>query len=58
MFYDLMRNFFCVILGFAPIWHYRPHKELISVKNIDTMTIDKIHLKCDCIYDSILNGVG
>ena len=56
MFYDVMR-IFCVILGFAPIWHYKPHKENISVKNIDTLTIDKLLLKYDCTHEPILNGV-
>ena len=47
-------NFFHTKLGFSHIYTngtYRSHKTIIF------NTIDMIHLKCDCIDGSIVNGI-
>ena len=60
------QSFFHTLLGFPPYWDYKPNNSnhvLISgvypsdkiVLNLNT--IDKIHLKCDCIDGSIQDGV-
>ena len=60
------QSFFHTLLGFSPYWDYKPNNSshvLIpgvypsdkSILNLNT--IDKIHLKCDCIDGSIQNGV-
>ena len=61
------RSFFYTILGFTqsrsyPLYHIDSHYQLIggsykSDKPINITGIDKIHLKCDCIQGSIINGV-
>ena len=59
-------SFFHTLLGFSPYWDYKPsnsHRVLIPgvypsdkiILNLNT--INKIHLKCDCIDGSIQNGV-
>ena len=62
-----MRNlFFHTLLGFEPYWDYEPtnayHVAIPGVYTSDKIilnlnTIDKIHLKCDCIDGSIQDGV-
>ena len=60
------KSFFNTLLGFDPYWDYKPTNAIhadspgvyISDKiilNLDT--INKIHLKCDCIDGSIQDGV-
>ena len=58
--------FFHTLLGFSPYWDYKPnnsnHILIPGVYPSDKIilnlnTIDKIHLKCDCIDGSIQNGV-
>ena len=61
------RSFFYTILGFTksrsyPLNDIDSHYQLIagsykSNKPINITRIDKIHLKCDCIQDSIVNGI-
>ena len=61
------RSFFYTILGFTqsrsyPLDDIDSHYQLIagsykSDKPINTTGIDKIHLKCDCIRGSIVNGI-
>ena len=60
------RSFFHTLLGFTPYWDYKPtnsHKVAIpGVYTSDKIllnlnTINKIHLKCDCIDGSIQDGV-
>ena len=59
-------SFFHTILGFDPYWDYKPTNAIhayspgvyISEKiNLNLNTINKIHLKCDCIDGSIQDGV-
>ena len=61
------RSFFYTILGFTqsrsyPLNDIDSHYQLIagsykSDKPINITGIDKIHLKCDCIQGSIVNGI-
>ena len=60
------QSFFHTLLGFSPYWDYKPsnsnHVLIPGVYPSDKIilnlnTIDKIHLKCDCIDGSIQNGV-
>ena len=59
-------SFFHTLLGFSPNWDYKPknsnHVLIPGVYPSDKIilnsnTIDKIHLKCDCIDGSIQDGV-
>ena len=60
------KSFIHTILGFTPYWDYNPtnaiHADSPGVYTSDKIilnlyTIDKIHLKCDCIDGSIQDGV-
>ena len=60
------KSFFHTLLGFDPYWDYKPtnaiHADLPGVYTNDKdilnlNTINKIHLKCDCIDGSIQDGV-
>ena len=60
------RSFFHTLLGFELFWDYKPtnsnHNAIPGVYTSDKIllflnTIDKIHLKCDCIGGSIQDGV-
>ena len=61
------RSFFYTILGFThsrsyPLYDIDSHYQLIagsykSDRHINITGIDKIHLKCDCVQGSIVNGV-
>ena len=52
------KSFFHTFLGFNPYWDYKPTNVYTSDKVILNLnTINKIHLKCDCIDGSIQDGV-
>ena len=51
------RSFFHTLLGFTPYWDYKPSGVYTSDKILNLNTINKIHLKCDCIDGSIQDGV-
>ena len=60
------KSFFHKIFGFVPYWDYKPtnasHADAPGVYTSDKIilnlnTINKIHLKCDCIDGSIQDGV-
>ena len=60
------KSFFHTLLGFTPYWDYRPtnaiHADSLGFYTSDKIilnlnTIDKIHLKCDVIDGSIVDGV-
>ena len=60
------RSFVHALLGFEPYWDYKPtnsnHNAIPGVYTSDKFllnlnTIDKIHLKCDCIDGSIQDGL-
>ena len=63
-------SFFHTILGFTPYWDYKPINPTFTTPGAYTSgiytsdkvilnlnTINKIHLKCDCIDGSIQDGV-
>ena len=57
--------FFHTLLGFTPYWDYKPTNSnrdgipgvYTSNKILNLSVTNKIHLKCDCIDDSIQDGV-
>ena len=60
------KSFFHTLLGFDPYWDYKSTNAIhadfpgVYTNNKDILnlnTINKIHLKCDCIYGSIQDGV-
>ena len=58
------RSFFHTLLDFTPYWDYKPTNSNIPIpvvyigdKILNLNTINKIHLKCDCIDGSIQDGV-
>ena len=60
------RSFFHTLLKFTPYWDYKPTNAFhadspvvyTSDKVLNLSTIDKIHLKCDVIDGSVINGLG
>ena len=55
------KSFFHTLLGFEPYWDYKPtNGEGVYTTDkiiLNLNTINKIHLKCDCIDGSIQDGV-
>ena len=51
------KSFFSTILGFTPGWDYKHYNKYISQKIVNLGVTNKIHLKCDCIDGSVVNGV-
>ena len=51
------KSFFSTILGFTPGWDYKHYNKHTSQKLINLGSTNKIHLKCDCIDGSVLNGI-
>ena len=51
------KSFFSTILGFTPGWDYKHHNKYTSQKVVNLGSTNKIHLKCDCIDGSVLNGI-
>ena len=51
------RSFFHTLLGFTPYWDYKPSGVYTSDKILNLNTINKIHLKSDCIDGSIQDRV-
>ena len=51
------RSFLHTLLGFTPYWDYKPPDLYTSDKILNLNTINKIHLKCDCIDGSIQDGI-
>ena len=59
------RSFFHTLLGFTPYWDYKPtnsnHDGIPGVytsnKILNLSSTNKIHLKCDAIDGSVVNGV-
>ena len=50
------RSFFHTLIGFTPYCDYKPPGAYTSDKILNLNTINKIHLKCDCIDGSIQDG--
>ena len=54
------RSFFHSLLGFTPYWDYKPtisSGAYTSDKILNLSTTKKIHLKCDIIDGSVVNGL-
>ena len=45
------------MLGFTPYWDYKPPGVYTSDKILNLNTVKKIHLKCDVIDGSVVDGV-
>ena len=53
-----MKNrFFSTILGFSPGWDYKHYNKYTSQKIVNLGSTNKIHLKCDCIDGSVVDGI-
>ena len=50
------KSVFCNILGFTPGWDYKHYNKYTSQKIVNLGSTNKIHLKCDCIDGSVVNG--
>ena len=51
------KSFFSTNLGFTPDWDYKHYNKYISQKIVNLSNTNKIHLKCDAIDGSVVNGV-
>ena len=51
------KSFFSTLLGFTPGWDYKHYNKYISQKIVNLSNTNKIHLKCDAIDGSVVNGV-
>ena len=51
------KSFFSTILGFTPGWDYKHYNKYTNQKFVNLGSTNKIHLKCDCIYGSKVNGI-
>ena len=51
------KSFFSTVLGFNSGWDYKFHNKYTSQKIVNLGSTNKIHLKCDCIDGSVVNGV-
>ena len=51
------KSFFSTILGFTPGWDYKHYNKHTSQKIVNLGSTNKIHLKCDCIDGSLVNGI-
>ena len=49
--------FLSIILGLRYSWIYKHYNEYISQKKVISGTTNKIHLKCDPIDSSVVNGL-
>ena len=51
------KSFFSTILGFTPGWDYKHYNKYVSQKIVNLGSTNKIHLKCDVIDGSVVNGL-
>ena len=51
------KSFFSTILGFTPGWDYKHYNQYLSQKIVNLSSTNKIHLKCDAIDGSVVNGI-
>ena len=51
------KSFFSTILGFTSGWDYKHYNKYISQKIVNLSNTNKIHLKCDVIDGSEVNGL-
>ena len=50
------KSFLSTILGFTSGWDYKHYNDYIGQKILNLSSINKIHLKCDIINSSLVNG--
>ena len=50
------KSFFSTILGFTAGWDYKHYNQYLSQKIVNLSNTNKIHLKCDVIDGSVVNG--
>ena len=51
------KSFFSTVLGFTPGWDCKRYDGYISQKIVNLTSTNKIHLKCDVINGSVVNGL-
>ena len=51
------KSFFSTNLGFTAGWDYKHYNKYISQKIVNLSNTNKIHLKCDVIDGSVVNGL-
>ena len=51
------KSFFSTILCFTAGWDYKHYNKYTSQKTVNLGSTNKIHLKCDCIDSSVVNGL-
>ena len=51
------KSFFSTILGFTSGWDYKHYNKYVSQKIVNLSSTNKIHLKCDAIDGSVVNGL-
>ena len=51
------KSFFSTILGFTPGWDYKHYNKYTSQKIVNLGSTNKVHLKCDVMDGSVVNGV-
>ena len=51
------KSFFSTILGFTAGWDYKHYNQYLSQKIVNKSITNKIHLKCDAIDGSVVDGV-
>ena len=51
------KSFFSTIFGFTPGWDYKHYNQYLSQKIVNLSSTNKIHLKCDCIDGSVVDGI-
>ena len=51
------KSFFSTILGFTAGWDYKHYNKYISQKLVSLSNTNTIHLKCDVIEGSVVNGL-
>ena len=52
-----VKSFFSTILGFTAGWDYKHYNQYLSQKIVNLSSTNKIHLKCDAIDGSVVDGV-
>ena len=52
------KSFFSTVLGFTPGWDYKHYNKYTSQKVVNLGSTNKIHLKCDVIDGSVIDGIG
>ena len=51
------KSFFSTILSFTAGWDYKHYNQYLSQKIVNLSSTNKIHLKCDAIDGSVVNGI-